>query len=257
MDNLIEVVETFLITLEITGTNAKTIDITVTTTTDKRRISTTLGKNRSHKTAAVDGLIQRQPIFLNLFRLQSKMKRLLPLPLSKSQAHLQGHLKLRRLKLKVLYLIHHRDQNQNQNRYQQKYPRRLLKTSGNGRRRPSSRRQNPIILRMRLASHCLQNIMTRCFFLENGMRNASNRSTSKLTISRNMSNRYTKHRIGRMSNSTPRSYGMVSFPAEIPSLSSRQESMKVLGVKGPKVGRFLNNTPNEVTQMTMIMLNDH
>jgi hypothetical protein len=247
MDNLIEAAETFLITLVITGTNAKTIDIIVTMTIDRRRIST-LDKNRNHKTATVNGLTQSQPTSLNPFRLQSKNKRPPPsyLP-SKSQVHLQEHLKLRRLKLKVLlYLIHHRNKNKNQNqnqnqnknqsqnRYRQKCLRRLLKMSGNGRRRQSSKRTNPIILQMRLASHCQQNIMTR-----------------------NMSNRYTKHRIGQTSNSTPRLYGMVSFLAEIPSLSSRPRSLKVLGVKGPKVGRLLNNTPNEVTQMTILLLNDH
>lgn len=115
MDNLIEAVETFLITLAITGTNVRTTGIIVTMTIDRRRTNT-LDKNRNHKTGTVDDLIPRQPTSLNPLHVKSKNKRSHPFHLpSKSQVHLQGHLKLRRLKLKVLlYLIHHRDKNQNQ-----------------------------------------------------------------------------------------------------------------------------------------------
>jgi len=110
MDSQTEVVETSQITLAIIGTNAKMTEIIAITTIDKRRISTNHGKNRNHKTAIIDA-IPRLPTFQNPHQPQNKMKRSHPVFLSsKSQAHLQGHLKLRRLKLKVLYLIPHRDQ---------------------------------------------------------------------------------------------------------------------------------------------------
>jgi hypothetical protein len=116
MDSPIEVVETFPTTLVITGTNARTIDIIVTMTIDRRRINT-LDKNKNRKVATADSLTQSQLTSLNPFRLQSKNKRFDPSRLpNKSQVHLQEHLKLRRLKLKVLlYLIHHRNKNRNQN----------------------------------------------------------------------------------------------------------------------------------------------
>ena len=112
MDSQIEVVETSRTTLVTIGTNARMTDTIAITTIDKRRISTNLDKNRNHKTAIID-VTPRLPTFRNPHQPQSKMKSKRPHPVllsSKSQVHLQGHLKLRRLKLKVLYLIPHRDQ---------------------------------------------------------------------------------------------------------------------------------------------------
>lgn len=74
MGSLIEVVGTFLIIPVIIGTSARTTVITVTMTTDRKRINLILGKIRNHKTTATDVLIPRYPAFLNLYPLQ-KQKR--------------------------------------------------------------------------------------------------------------------------------------------------------------------------------------
>jgi hypothetical protein len=75
MGSLIEVVGTFLIIPVIIGTSARMTVITVTMTTDRKRINLILGKIRNHKTTATDVLTPRYPAFLNLYHLQNQKRR--------------------------------------------------------------------------------------------------------------------------------------------------------------------------------------
>jgi hypothetical protein len=75
MGSLTEVVGTFLIIPAIIGTSARMTVITVTMTTDRKRINLILGKIRNHKTTAADVLIPRYPAFLNLYHLQIQKRR--------------------------------------------------------------------------------------------------------------------------------------------------------------------------------------
>jgi hypothetical protein len=180
MVNLVGDDGTFLTILETIVTSGRTTDTLVITIIDKRRTSLILGRIRGHKTTTTttDVLIPRRPAILNLRRLLNRgIKKAQRLPLNQSQAHLLPLLKLKRFKLKLLNLIHHRDRIQR--------PKMLSTMNSNGKRKPYSRSQSHVIHQMRLVSHCHQIIMMRCFFLENGMQNASSRTMFKLTISRN------------------------------------------------------------------------
>jgi len=178
MVNLVGDVGTFLTILEITVTSGRMTDTLVITTIDKRRISLILGRIRSHKTTTTDALISRHPTIPNLRRLLNRgIRKAQQLLLNQSQARLLLLLKLKRFKLKLLDLIHHRDRIQ--------HPKRLSTMNLNGTRMSYSQGQSHVIHQMRLVSHCQQNIMMRCFFLENGMQNASSRTMFRLTISRN------------------------------------------------------------------------
>lgn len=113
---------------------------------------------------------------------------------------------------------------------------------------------------MKWASLCLQSTMTRCFFQESGMQNASNRTMSRLTISRSMSSRYMRRRIGHRSNSTQHLCEMASSPAEKRYLGSQlsfhQRALKQCGVKAPRVGRSMSNAPNVAILVTMTVPSD-
>lgn len=113
---------------------------------------------------------------------------------------------------------------------------------------------------MRWASLCLQSTMTRCFFQESGMQSASNRTMSRLTISRSMSSQYTKRRIGHRSNSTQRLCEMASSPAETRYLNSQlsfhRRALKQCGVKAPRVGRSMSAAPNVAILVKMTVPSD-